>query len=63
MAAQRQQRARVAARLHLHPQTVRYRLRRLKQLFGDALDEQDTRLDLILALRAESLREPDSSGR
>ncbi|MFJ9742034.1 PucR family transcriptional regulator [Streptomyces sp. NPDC101166] len=53
----------VAARLHLHPQTVRYRLRRLKQLFGDALDEPDTRLDLILALRAESLREPDSSGR
>ncbi|MFI9751656.1 helix-turn-helix domain-containing protein [Streptomyces collinus] len=53
----------VAARLHLHPQTVRYRLRRLRQLFGDALDEPDSRLDLILALRAESLREPDSSGR
>lgn len=52
----------VAARLHLHPQTVRYRLRRLRQLFGDALDEPDSRLDLILALRAESLREPDSSG-
>ena len=51
----------VAARLH--PQTVRYRLRRLRQLFGDALDEPDSRLDLILALRAESLREPDSSGR
>lgn len=53
----------VAARLHLHPQSVRYRLRQLKQLFGDALDDPDTRLDLILALRAESLREPDSSGR
>ncbi|MFC9679227.1 PucR family transcriptional regulator [Streptomyces sp. NPDC056948] len=53
----------VAARLHLHPQTVRYRLRQLRQLFGDALDEPDTRLDLILALRAESLCEPDPSGR
>ncbi|WP_330323676.1 PucR family transcriptional regulator [Streptomyces pseudovenezuelae] len=53
----------VAARLHLHPQSVRYRLRQLKQLFGDALDDPDTRLDLILALRAESLRAPDSSGR
>ncbi|MFF7791468.1 helix-turn-helix domain-containing protein [Streptomyces sp. NPDC007991] len=53
----------VAARLHLHPQSVRYRLRRLRQLFGDALDDPNTRLDLILALRAESLRQPDSSGR
>jgi len=52
----------VAAGLHLHPQTVRYRLRQLKHLFGDALDNPDTRLDLILALRAESLRKPDSSG-
>ncbi|NEA98963.1 PucR family transcriptional regulator [Streptomyces sp. SID13726] len=53
----------VANRLHLHPQTVRYRLRQLKPLFGDALDDPDTRLELILALRAESLREPESSSR
>lgn len=52
----------VAARLHLHPQSVRYRLRQLKQLFGDTLDDPDTRLDLILALRAESLGEPEPSG-
>ncbi|MFF7446491.1 MULTISPECIES: helix-turn-helix domain-containing protein [unclassified Streptomyces] len=45
----------VAARLHIHPQTVRYRLRQLEKLFGDALHDPETRLDLILALRAESL--------
>ena len=48
----------VAARLHVHPQTVRYRLRQLEKLFGDALHEPATRLDLILALRAEELRAP-----
>ncbi|MFF1545768.1 PucR family transcriptional regulator [Streptomyces sp. NPDC058291] len=46
----------VATRLHVHPQTVRYRLRQLEKLFGDALHEPATRLDLILALRAEELR-------
>ncbi|WP_128429910.1 PucR family transcriptional regulator [Streptomyces cyaneus] len=45
----------VAARLHIHPQTVRYRLRQLEKLFGDALHDPDTRLELILALRAESM--------
>ncbi|MFI8835799.1 PucR family transcriptional regulator [Streptomyces afghaniensis] len=48
----------VATRLHIHPQTVRYRLRQLEKLFGDALHDPETRLDLILALRAESLRTP-----
>ncbi|MEU6139745.1 helix-turn-helix domain-containing protein [Streptomyces sp. NPDC047081] len=46
----------VAVRLHIHPQTVRYRLRQLEKLFGDALHDPATRLDLILALRAEELR-------
>lgn len=41
----------VAARLHIHPQTVRYRLRQLEKLFGDGLHDTETRLDLILALR------------
>ncbi|WP_149824077.1 PucR family transcriptional regulator [Streptomyces tailanensis] len=43
----------VAARLHIHPQTVRYRLRQLEKLFGDALHDPGTRLDLILALTSE----------
>jgi DNA-binding PucR family transcriptional regulator len=40
----------VAARLHVHPQTVRYRLRQLEKVFGDALHDPNSRLDLILAL-------------
>lgn len=50
----------VAARLHIHPQTVRYRLRQLEKLFGDALHDPGARLDLILALRAEALRDDDT---
>jgi hypothetical protein len=44
----------VAARLHIHPQTVRYRLRQLEKLFGDCLREPETRFELELALRAEA---------
>jgi DNA-binding PucR family transcriptional regulator len=44
-----------AARLFVHPQTIRYRVRRLEQLFGDRLQDPDTRLDLELALRARRL--------
>lgn len=43
-------RRRIAAELHIHPQTVRYRLTRLRTLFGDQLDEPDTRLKLMVAL-------------
>jgi DNA-binding PucR family transcriptional regulator len=39
-----------AAALHAHPQTVRYRLRKLRTVFGPALDDPDTRLHLHLAL-------------
>ncbi|MFF7952482.1 PucR family transcriptional regulator [Streptomyces griseorubiginosus] len=40
----------VATRLHVHPQTVRYRLRQLDKVFGEALHDPGARLDLILAL-------------
>jgi len=43
----------VAARLDIHPQTARYRLGRLRELFGDALDDPDQRFWLELALRAQ----------
>jgi hypothetical protein len=43
-------RRRVAAELHVHPQTVRYRLARLRELFGDALDDPAARGRLLLAL-------------
>ena len=44
--------ARVAAELHVHPQTVRYRLARLRERLGDALDDPRARFELALALRA-----------
>src|SRR4051812_4786755 len=40
----------VARVLHVHPQTVRYRVTQLRALFGPALDDPDTRLRLTLAL-------------
>jgi PucR C-terminal helix-turn-helix domain len=40
-----------AAALHVHPQTVRYRLAGLREVFGDALDDPTARLELAIALR------------
>lgn len=40
----------VAEELHVHPQTVRYRLGRLRELFGPALEDPGTRAALLLAL-------------
>ena len=37
--------------LHVHVQTVRYRLGQLRDLLGDALDDPGARLELTLALR------------
>jgi hypothetical protein len=45
----------VAKALHVHPQTVRYRLARLRELFGARLDDPDARFELELALRARRL--------
>jgi DNA-binding PucR family transcriptional regulator len=42
----------IAEALHVHPQTVRYRLSRLRELFGPGLDSPDGRFELELALRA-----------
>ncbi len=44
----------VAAELHVHPQTVRYRLGRLRELYGDRLEEPDFRFELELALRSSA---------
>jgi hypothetical protein len=41
----------LANRLGIHPQTARYRMARLRELFGDALEDPDARFDLELALR------------
>jgi hypothetical protein len=42
----------VAAELDVHPQTVRYRVRQLRELFGDGLEDPEARFELSLALRA-----------
>jgi hypothetical protein len=44
-----------ARHLHVHPQTVRYRLRQLHALFGGMLLEPDLRFELEIALRARRL--------
>ena len=44
----------IAAALHVHPQTVRYRLGRLRECFGSALDDPEDRFELALVLRARS---------
>jgi PucR-like helix-turn-helix protein len=48
----------VARRLHVHPQTVRYRLARLREALGDQLDDPEARFELLLALRGQALRGP-----
>ena len=48
--------ARIAAgQLHVHPQTVRYRLRQIQELFGPLLAEPGGRFELEVALRARGL--------
>jgi sugar diacid utilization regulator len=42
----------VAAELGVHPQTVRYRVRQLRELFAERLEDPDARFELQLALRA-----------
>jgi hypothetical protein len=41
----------IASELGVHPQTVRYRLRRLRELFGSALEDPEQRFELEIALR------------
>ncbi len=54
--------AETASRLHLHRNTVAYRLRRIEQISGHQLSDPETRLALHLGLRvrhALAAREPD----
>lgn len=55
--------AETAARLHLHRNTVAYRLRRIEQISGHQLSDPETRLALHLGLRvrhALAAKEPDT---
>ena len=40
----------VAAELVVHPQTVRYRMTQLRELYGDRLDDPAAVLELVIAL-------------
>lgn len=48
----RGERGRIAKELHVHPQTVGYRLGQLRDVFADDLDDPDRRFELELVLRA-----------
>jgi len=51
--------AEMARALHIHPQTARYRVAKLRELFGDRLDDADSRFEIELALRAVASAETD----
>jgi len=46
--------AAMARALDVHPQTARYRLRKLRELLGEGLDDPGPRFELEVALRARS---------
>lgn len=50
--------AEIAAELHIHPQTVRYRMRKIEQTFGAELADPETRFGIEVALRAAHARAP-----
>jgi hypothetical protein len=52
----------VALRVHVHPQTVRYRLRQADELFGDQLRDPDGRFELEIALRARQMLKDERPG-
>ena len=47
--------ATIAAQCHVHPSTVKYRLRRIEELTSRKLDDVSVRFELALALRLLSL--------
>jgi hypothetical protein len=54
-------RAAVSAELFVHPQTVSYRLKRLRELLGDDLDDPAARFELLLVLAFRSAGKPPPS--
>jgi hypothetical protein len=52
----------VAQQLHVHTQTVRYRVAQLRELLGDRMATAQGRLELELALRARDLAVPGPAG-
>ncbi len=57
----RGRREEVAAALHVHPQTVRYRIGQLRELWGDRLDDPQVVAELTVALAWEPPTPPPSA--
>jgi hypothetical protein len=55
--------AQIADLLHIHPQTVRYRIRKLELTLGDQLADPDSRFAIEVVLRALWLLEQAQAGR
>lgn len=53
----------VAGRLHVHPQTVRYRMNTVRELYGDTLTDPRRVLELTLGLLVEARTEPTSDAK
>ena len=51
----------MAEELHVHPQTARYRIARLRELLGEELEDPDARFELELALRARQLSDAEAA--
>jgi sugar diacid utilization regulator len=51
-------REQVAAVLHVHPQTVRYRMTQLRELYGERLQDPEAVLELTVALAQPVAPEP-----
>jgi DNA-binding PucR family transcriptional regulator len=54
--------AKIAERLQVHPQTVRYRMRQLEQSLGEQLADPDSRFAMELVLRARRLHQRGAGG-
>ncbi|MFI6518667.1 PucR family transcriptional regulator [Spirillospora sp. NPDC050679] len=52
----------VANRLHVHPQTVRYRLHQLEELFGERLYDPESRLEMEMVLTVWLSAPDDGAG-
>lgn len=52
----------VAARLGVHPQTVRYRMHRIEEFFGTSLQDPDLRFEMEMVLRARVLLQGRADG-
>ena len=53
----------IAAELFVHPQTVRYRMGQLRELYGDRLEDPRAVLELTIALGAAAVPATEAQGR